>query len=206
MCVDIESVLSHRVDDATRDLSRAQFAPLQGRPLFLGVGAIGGRAPELIRPVARAVVDARGHAHGAENGNADALGAQILMEAFGQRDDAEFGDAIGAQLPVRHEPGEACSKENVTAASVRDHARGERLDAMDRTPEVHPDGPVPVRVSHGLRWSEHRDAGVVKKDIDPAEFAPGPVGKGVDGSFVANVGPNPDHARACAGEFVRCGR
>jgi hypothetical protein len=178
--VDIEAILSHRLDHQIRNLRRAQFAPLQGRSLFIRVRTDCGRTAEFVRPVAEAAVDARSHAHAAQDRNANAFGAQILLEAFGQRDDAELGDAIRTQLPVRHETGETRGKQDVSAAPFRDHAWRERLDAMDRTSKVDADGPVPVGVRHGLRRAEHRHAGVVEKDIDPAKFASGPFGEGSD--------------------------
>ena len=96
-------------------------------------------------------------------------GRSSLAEHLGQRHDAVLGDAVRAEADVRNEPGERRGEQHVPALALLDHPRQERLDAVDRTPQVDVDDPSPVVVRHVDDRPANGHAGVVEHDVHRPE-------------------------------------
>ena len=90
-----------------------------------------------------------------------------------------------------HEPGERRGEQDVAALALLDDPRQERLDAVDRAPQVDVDRPAPVVVGHLEDRAADGDAGVVEHDVDRAEGVERGVGHRLHGLQRAHVA---DHA------------
>ena len=115
--------------------------------------------------VALGLPDVRADAHRAQHGHADLVLAELPPQHLGERHDAVLGDAVRAEPAVRHEAGERRGEQDVAALALLDEAREERLDAVDRPPEVDVDRPPPVVVGHRQHRAADGDAGVVEHDV-----------------------------------------
>ena len=137
----------------------------------------GGPAAVVVGPVALGAVDVRRHPHRAQHGHADPVRSQLPGEDLGQRDDAVLGDAVRAETDVRHEPGERRREQHVATLALVDDPGEERLDAVDRSPQVDVDDPPPVVVGHLGHWPADRHPGVVEHDVHRAEHGERLVGQ-----------------------------
>ena len=86
-----------------------------------------------------------------------------------------------------HEPGERRREQDVAALALLDDAGQERLDAVDRAPQVDVDRPAPVVVGHVEDRAADGDAGVVEHDVDLAEGIERGVGHRLHGLQRAHV-------------------
>src|SRR5215472_3113156 len=75
----------------------------------------------------------------------------------------------------------------MTALSLGDQARDERLNAVDRTPQVDSDRPLPIGMGGVLGWSGHCDAGIVEYDVHASKTRPALISERLNRGLVADV-------------------
>ena len=112
---------------------------------------------------------------------------QFARQALGERDDTELGDAVGPEPGIAHHARERRGEHDVAIAALLDQARQERLDAVDRPPQVDVDHPAPVAVGDVGDRGGIGDARVVEHQVHLAEQAEGFVGKVLDGVQLGDV-------------------
>ena len=122
---------------------------------------------------------------------------QLSPQDLGEGHHAVLGDAVRAQSKVRDEPGERRREQNMAALPLGDEARQERLDAVDRSPQVDVEHPSPVIVGHLQDGPADGHAGVVEHDVHGAEG----VERGV-GGFAGQI-ERLDSGRLAAIEVLR---
>ncbi len=71
--------------------------------------------------------------------------------------------------------------------ALGDHARQERLDAVDRSPQIHGHEPLPVGVAHFDGRSGDGDTGVVEENVHRAVPLVGGVGEPIDVTAHADI-------------------
>src|SRR5262249_48685380 len=102
-------------------------------------------------------------------------------------DDGCLRDVVGPEVAIRNEAGEARREDHVAFFVLSEHPREEDLDAVDRSPEVHVDRPLPIVGRHLLDRPEHGDACVVHDDVGSPEALPRRVGQALEGRVVRDV-------------------
>src|ERR1700761_3543821 len=73
-----------------------------------------------------------------------------------------FRDAVGAEADVGHQAGERRGEGDVAAGALLEQPGQERLDGMDRAPQVNVDHPAPVVVRHLRDRTRDHNAGVAE--------------------------------------------
>ena len=141
--------------------------------------------------VALGMADVGADPHRTEHRHADLVLAQLPPQHLGERDDAVLGDAVRPEAAVRHETGERRREQDVAPLALLDEAGQERLDAVDRSPEVDVDRPAPVVVGHLEHRSADSDAGVVEHDVHPPDGRTPRRPRAVDGVERADVATTP---------------
>ena len=84
----------------------------------------------------------------------------------------------------------------MSALLLLNHPGHERFDAMDRSPHVDIHDPLPVGMGIGLRWPEHRNAGIVEDDVNRTKTGPCLVREPFDRRFVGHISHDADRLRA----------
>ena len=129
--------------------------------------------------------------HRAEHRDADALGLQLAGQALGERDDTEFGDGVRAESGIAHHARERRGEHDVAVPALLDQARQERLDAVDRAPQVDVDHPAPVAVGDVGDRAGVGDARIVEDQVHLAQQAERFVGEVLDGVQLRDVAETP---------------
>ena len=107
---------------------------------------------------------------GQSTDDADAVGPEILGERLREADHRVLRGVVDAEPLAGDQSGHGGGVDDVAALAAGDHARDERLDAVDHAPEVHAEDPLPVAMGGRPRGRPGAaDAGVVAEDVHGAE-------------------------------------
>ena len=147
------------------------------------------RAAELVRTIPAGLADQGVDAAGAECGNADALGRQLVSQRLGVGEGGVLAGAVHAERDdlVEPQPGHRDCVHDVRLSVLRSHAREEGLDAVDDAVHVDREGPVPIGLGRLADDSAGQDAGVVDEQVELAEFGVDLLGQPFVGNGVGDV-------------------
>ena len=99
------------------------------------------------------------------------FGLDLPGQGLGERDDPVLRDAVGAKPDIRDQPGERRRENDVAVPALGDQSRQERLDTVDRPPQIDIDHEPPVVVAGLHDRTGVGDACVVEHDVDVAEHS-----------------------------------
>ncbi len=122
--------------------------------------------------------------------------SKLPLEGRHERDHPVLGDVVGARRPTGNQPGDRRGRVDVPFALLLDE-REERLHAIDRSPKVDAEHPLPVVDRCLAHRGEGPDPGVVAKHVDRAE----PVERRLGECF--DVG-QPRHVRGHTHDLAAC--
>jgi hypothetical protein len=190
---DVETVVVNGPHHALGHVLRREIASDQLH-LATGLGRPG--VAQRLRAAARALANRRLHSHGAQDGHADPMRAEVFLECLGQPDHRVLGGVVDAEALGGDEAGHGRGVDDVAVRLLRDHPRHEGLDPVDHAPQVHADGPLPVLMRGLVEPAPQRDAGIVAEDVHRPALTPGPIGEDFHVGPPAHVGADGDGAGA----------
>src|SRR5215470_14099016 len=172
---DVEPVRLDGAQHAPRHVLRLEVTADELEPVALLRAR---RILELRGTIALARADVGAHPHGAEDGDADAVRAEVLLECLGQPHYRVLARVVDAEALRGDE----------ARLLLSDHPRHEGLHAVNHTPESHAEHPFPVAMRGGLEAAEYGHPRVVADDVHPTHLCPCPLGQRPHGRELRHVG------------------
>src|SRR5215470_4125370 len=143
---------------------------------------------ELRGAIALARADIGAHPHGAEDGDADTVRTEVLLERLGESHDRVLARVVDAEALRGDEARHGARVDDVARLLLSDHPRHESLHAVDHTPEIHAEHPFPVVMRGGLEATVDGHPRVVADHVDPTHLCPCPLGQRLHGDELRHVG------------------